>query len=116
MADSIRRFDSIDSSGFPLGFKVTQGTARPGAIGDTASRDVFRVELRAMGGHQKEAVVTEGGTGSVFRAVSDEGPGLNGTDLAPKPLSFFSAALPADIMSRFVQIARAQGVAAEYLS
>lgn len=69
-----------------------------------------------MGGHQKEAVVTEGSDGSSFRAVSDEGPGLNGTDLAPNPLSFFAAALPADLMSRFMQIARAQGVALDELS
>ena len=116
MADSIQRSDSIDSSGFPLGFKVAQGRGRPGVIGDSASKDVLRVELRAMGGHQKEAVVTEGGDGAVFRGVSDEGPALNGTDLAPNPLSFFAAALPADIMSRFMQIARAQGVAVTELS
>jgi uncharacterized OsmC-like protein len=116
MADSIQRSDSIASSGFPLGFKVAQGKGRPGVVGDSASRDTFCVELRAMGGHQKEAVVTEGSEGPAFRAVSDEGPGLNGTDLAPNPLSFFAAALPADIMSRFVQIARAQGVPVEDLS
>ncbi|OGA19379.1 MAG: hypothetical protein A3H32_00530 [Betaproteobacteria bacterium RIFCSPLOWO2_02_FULL_63_19] len=116
MADSIQRSDSIDSSGFPLGFKVAHGGQRPGVIADSASRDIFRVELRAMGGHQKEAVVTEGSKGSSFRAVSDEGPGLNGTDLAPNPLSFFAAALPADIMNRFMQIARAQAVQVTELS
>ena len=110
MADSIQRTDAIDSSGFPLGFKVKQGSARPGVLGDAASKEVFRVELRAMGGHQKEAVVSEGANGSSYRAVSDEGPGLNGTDLAPNPLSFFSAALPADVLSRFMQLARAQGI------
>jgi uncharacterized OsmC-like protein len=116
MTDTIQRSDSIESSGFPLGFKVSQGASRPGVIGDAASKDLFRVELRAMGGHQKEAVVTEGERGSAYRAVSDEGPGLNGTDLAPNPLSFFSAALPADFLSRFAQLARAQGIAIEKAS
>lgn len=86
MTDAIQRSDSIESSGFPLGFKVSQGASRPGVIGDAASKDLFRVELRAMGGHQKEAVVTEGERGSAYRAVSDEGPGLRGTDLAPNIL------------------------------
>ena len=113
MGDSIQRSDSIDGSGFPLGFKVSQAEVRAGVIGLCASRDAYRVELRAMGGHQKEAVVSEGGRGSQYRAVSDEGPGLNGTDLAPNPLSFFSAALPADILSRFMQLARKQGIAVE---
>ncbi|MFM9971667.1 MAG: hypothetical protein ACKVQK_25075 [Burkholderiales bacterium] len=113
MGDSIQRGDSIESSGFPLGFKVAQGTARPGVIGAAACKDVFRTELRAMGGHQKEAVVSEGAQGSSFRAVSDEGPGLNGTDFAPNPLSFYSAALPADVLSRFMQLARAGGILIE---
>ena len=116
MGDSIQRSDSIEGSGFPLGFKVAQGSAKPGVVGPAASKDLYRVELRAMGGHQKEAVVTEGEHGSVFRAVSDEGPGLNGTDLAPNPLSFFTAALPADILGRFMQLARAQGIAIDAAS
>ena len=81
MAESIQRTDSIESSGFPLGFTVRKGPARPGVIGAAASRDMFRVELRALGGHQKEAVVTEGEAGSMFRNVCDEGALLKGTDL-----------------------------------
>lgn len=111
VGDSIERSDSIDGSGFPLGFKVRDGVARPGVIGLSASSDTYRVELRAMGGHQKEAVVSEGDSGAAYRAVSDEGPGLNGTDLAPNPLSFFTAALPADILSRFLQLAKVRGLA-----
>lgn len=69
------------------------------------------VQARAMGGHQKEAVVTEGKAGSSWRMVSDEGPGLQGTDLAPLPLGFMSAGMQADLMNRISQRARVQSVA-----
>lgn len=108
--DTLQRSDSIDSSGFPLGFKVRQGSARPAVIGAAAGMETFRVELRAMGGHQKEAVLTEGASGSVYRAVSDEGVGLKGTDLAPFPLGFFNAAFQSEIQHRVMQAARLQGV------
>lgn len=105
MAESIHRTDSIESSGFPMGFKVRHGSARPGVLGLKPSRDLFRVELRALGGHQKEAVVTEGATGSAYRSVCDEGAALKGTDLAPFPLGFFSAGLQADFLNRFIALA-----------
>lgn len=110
MAESIQRTDSIESSGFPLGFTVRKGSTRPGVIGAAASRDMFKVELRALGGHQKEAVVTEGEAGSMFRNVCDEGALLKGTDLAPFPLGFFSAGLQADIENRFMTLAAARGL------
>ena len=110
MADSIQRTDSIEGSGFPLGFKVAQGRGRPTVIGASTARDVFRVELRAMGGHQKECVVTEGESGSAYRLVCDEGAGLKGSDLAPFPLGFYSAGLQADLANRFMAQAAAQGV------
>jgi uncharacterized OsmC-like protein len=110
MADTIQRADSIESSGFPLAFKVRQGGKRSLAIGAGPARDVFKVELRAMGGHQKECVVTEGEGGTAFRMVSDEGANLKGTDLAPFPLGFFSAGLQADIENRFMTLATARGV------
>jgi len=116
MADTITRADSIESSGFPLGFKVRQGRGRSGVIGASAARDSFRVELRAMGGHQKECVVTEGATGSAFRLVSDEGAGLKGTDLAPFPLGVFSAGLQADIQNRIMALARAHGIGIDALA
>lgn len=115
MADSIRRTDSIESSGFPLGFKVRQGTARSPVMGTRAAQDVFRVELRALGGHQKECVVTEGAGGSAFRLASDEGAGLKGTDLAPFPLGFMSAGLQADLANRFMTLAAARGIVIDSL-
>ena len=110
MAESIQRSDSIESSGLPLGFKVRQGKRRTGVVALAPGRDVFRVELRALGGHQKELVVTEGADGSAFRVVSDEGAGLKGTDLAPFPLGFFSAGLQADVENRFMAVAQANGL------
>jgi hypothetical protein len=51
--------ETIASSGFPLGFKVRNGSQRPGVVLGAASRDVFKVEARHLSGsHQKEAVVT----------------------------------------------------------
>lgn len=108
--DAIQLSDTIAGSGYPLGFKFRQGPARSGVITGQASRDVFKVEARAMGGHQKEAVVTEGDTGSAWRLVSDEGAGLNGTDLAPFPLGFFNAGVQADVLNRIRLLADAQGV------
>lgn len=116
MSGTIQRADSIDSSGFPLGFKVRQGKARSGVVGSAASQDLFRVELRAMGGHQKEAVVSEGATGSAFRAVSDEGLALKGTDLAPIPLGYMNAGMQADLQNRIMQLASARGVRIDALA
>lgn len=110
MSGTIQRTDSIDSSGYPLAFKVSQGTQRPAVVRGVPGQDRFRVELRAMGGHQKEAVVTEGEGGSAFRSVSDEGPALNGSDLAPFPLGFMNAGLQADLQGRIMQLADARGI------
>jgi uncharacterized OsmC-like protein len=105
--------ETIESSGFPLCFKVRQGKARSaliaGAAGTTA-RDVFLAEARQIGGHQKECVVHEGAGASVFRAVSDEGAQLKGTDLAPFPLGFYNAGLNADLVNRILGLARARAV------
>ena len=116
MADTLQRTDSIEGSGFPLAFKVRQGTKRSGVIGASAAHDVFRVELRAMGGHQKECVVTEGASGSGYRLVCDEGASLKGTDLAPFPLGFMSAGFQADLENRFMAAAIAAGVRIDALA
>jgi len=110
MALSAPATDTIDSSGFPLCFKTQHGSGHSPVLGLEDARDTFVVQARAMGGHQKEAVVTEGKAGSSWRMVSDEGPGLQGTDLAPFPLGFMSAGMQADLMNRIRQRARAQSV------
>ncbi len=110
MADSIHRTDSIDGHGHPLCFKTHAGQQRPGVLQTQDAQDVFITQARAMGGHQKEAVVTEGQLGSSWRMVSDEGPALKGTDLAPFPLGYMSAGLQADLLQRIGQLALAQGL------
>lgn len=107
--------DTIEASGFPLCFKVSQGKAKPAVVGLADSRDRFTVQARAMGGHQKEAVVIEGAAGSTWRMVSDEGAGLKGSDLAPFPLGFMAAGLQTDLISRLSQLAATEHVRLEHL-
>jgi uncharacterized OsmC-like protein len=110
MAESIHRTDSIDGHGYPICFKANPGQLRPGVLSLGDAQDLFITQARAMGGHQKEAVVTEGQQGSSWRMVSDEGPALKGTDLAPFPLGYMSAGLQADLLHRITQLARSEGV------
>ena len=111
MAGSIQSTETIDGAGFPLAFKVRQGTRRPLSLGIDSGFDAYKVEARALGGHQKEAVVTEGQAGSAWRMVSDEGANLKGTDLAPFPLGFMAAGLQADLENRIARHALARGIA-----
>ena len=85
--------DSIEGSGYPLAFKVRNGITPRVVSGETPARDVFKVEARTMGGHQKEVLVSEGEGGTVWRLTSDEGAILKGSDLAPFPLAFYSPPL-----------------------
>ena len=63
------RVDSIDGSGFPLGFRAATGERRPSVLGTGGGREIYVVEARKLGGHQKEAVVREGEGGSAWRAM-----------------------------------------------
>lgn len=107
--------DSIESSGYPLAFKLRQGTARAGVVSGAVGRDVFKVEARQLVGHQKEAVVTEGSKGSSWRIVSDEAGHLKGTDLAPFPLGYFNAGLQTDLVNRILWLAKVQSIRLESL-
>lgn len=101
---------SIQSSGHPLSFKV-EGDPFSIPAGSDERRVAVRTAVRALEGMQKEAVVSLGPAGGVWRMVSDEGPYLNGTDLAPFPLAFFTAGMQFSLISRLAQLARARGVA-----
>jgi hypothetical protein len=63
---------------------------------------------------QKEALVATAG-GRVWRMACDEGPYLNGTDLAPFPLAFFTVGLVNSYLAEIVASARARGVAVRRL-
>lgn len=102
--------DSTDSYAGPLAFKVLQGQGRSPVLADRQGRDVFKVEARQLVGHQREAVVTEGASGSAWRVISDEGVHLKGTDLAPFPFGFFNAGLQGDLFHRIRSGAAASGI------
>ncbi|MGI9525101.1 MAG: OsmC family protein [Hyphomicrobiaceae bacterium] len=104
------QIDSIEGSGFPLGFQVSNSQRRPGVLGTQSSRDTFTVEARMLKGHQREGVVKEGTSGSSWRLTCDEGKHLKGTDLAPFPLGFFNAGLHSDLMGRMTALAEARSI------
>ncbi len=108
---------SIEGSGLPLVFK-TVGASAPEASetrppGNTVT---IRTEVRSLEGMQKEAVVTCEPEGTSWRLVSDEGPYLNGKDMAPFPLAFFTAGMQFSFLSEFLQGARAQDIALDEAS
>lgn len=101
---------NIESSGLPLVFKVPAEIINTSPI--TNSQTGLRVYVRALEGMQKEAVV---GMATPFgqrtwRMVCDEGPYLNGTDLAPFPLAFFTAGSQFALLSEVLQHTRSKNV------
>ncbi len=105
----IETLDSIEGSGLPLGFCFDRHGHRPGIFDAQAGQATLRVDARAMGAHQKEALVHESGNGPAWRLVSDEGPYLKGSDMAPFPLGFFNAGLQADLLGQISRLANRQG-------
>jgi uncharacterized OsmC-like protein len=101
-ADTLLRFSD------PLGFRVRSGSRRSPVVVGTGS-DLFKVEARTLAGQQKEAILTEGATGSVWRLASDEGPAMKGDDIAPFPLGFLIAGVAADLYNRIRAAAARRG-------
>ena len=91
--------DSIEGSGYPIGFPLDDTKADPLFLGG-AGEAVVTTEARMMAGHQKEAIVHEGQGGPRWRLTSDEGLHLGGADVAPFPLGFFNAGLHGEVMAR----------------
>ena len=100
----IQVLDTIEGSGHPLGFCFRREGQRPGPLAGAQGQVTLRVDARAMGAHQKEALVFEGPSGPAWRLVSDEGPYLNGSDMAPFPLGFFNAGLQSDLLGRIASL------------
>ena len=71
----------------------------------------IRTLATALTGMQKEALVGNSQAGTVWRMVCDEGPYLNGTDLAPFPLAFFTTGLVLSYMSEIEALAKQRGIA-----
>jgi len=72
-------------------------------IGAGDGLPVLRVVARSLEGMQKEAIVSRSGAGTAWRMLCDEGPYLNGTDLAPPPLAYFSAGLASDAAAQMLR-------------
>lgn len=101
---------SIETSAHPLLYKVSENCVFPELLAAPDGQLSTRVSARALTGMQKEACVQYGPGGTVWHMVCDEGPYLNGTDLAPFPLAFFTAGLAASYMSELLSLASAQNL------
>ncbi len=105
---------SIQSLGTPLAFRVRVPEFAT-ATEDTAELRI-RSEVRSLEGMQKEALVRDGPSGTVWRMVSDEGPYLEGTDLAPFPLAFYTAGIVFSFMTETLRHAAQLDVEVESLA
>ena len=98
----------ISSSPYPLVFPLAPGRAQPAVLPQHGVE--IRTLARALTGMQKEALVTSSLGGLTWRMVCDEGPYLNGTDLAPFPLAFFTTGLISSYFAEILRLARIRGV------
>jgi hypothetical protein len=100
----------ITSLGYPLVYKAHTGEAAAAGVAAEEESIMIRAEVRALTGMQKEALVHHGSSGTVWRMVSDEGPYLNGTDLAPFPLAFYTTGMAFSFTDELLKHAAAAGV------
>lgn len=101
---------TIESIGHSLVFKVDQRSAALELPPLKSGEIAVRLKARALEGMQKEAIVHHGPSNTVWRMVCDEGPYLNGTDLAPFPLGFYAAGMAFSFLSEIVHHAETYGV------
>ena len=98
--------DCIENNTHPLVFKLNKSTDIDQADPGEGKRLQYTTATRALAGMQKEALVRDERSDSCWRLVCDEGPWLNGTDLAPFPLGYFTAGLVASYLSEFLSHAK----------
>lgn len=84
---------SIQSLDAPLALRIANTNGLPEPADSATDLSIIRTFARALEGMQKEAIVLRGGDRPAWRLICDEGHYLNGTDLAPPPLAFFSAGM-----------------------
>ncbi len=94
----------------PFVFEIDQTSAFPLTSPSLSGRLGLVAATRALQGMQKEAIIRYGHNGPLWRIICDEGPWLNGTDMAPFPLGFFNAGLVASYLSEYREHARQRGV------
>lgn len=84
----------------PIGFLVSADQSLAGFGPPPPGHRRLLADCRMLGGHQKEALVSDSGRGPcTWRFLSDEGKHLKGADEAPFPLGFFNAGLTTDLLS-----------------
>ncbi len=106
----------IESLGYPLVYKAAANAPSPPGLDEEEGYVAIRSEMRALTGMQKEALITHGPSGTIWRMVSDEGPYLNGTDLAPFPLAFYTTGMVLSFTDELLKQAEAAGVEIEHLA
>ncbi len=97
---------SIETSSHPLIFKVDAHETLPVSNNEDENRIAIRTMTRSLDGMQKEAIVNDSFSNSAWRMVCDEGPWLNGTDLASFPLGYFSTGMIASLASEIMALAK----------
>ncbi|HEX2256860.1 MAG TPA: OsmC family protein [Afifellaceae bacterium] len=102
---------SIETSGFPLGFRAAGDALYKWPKAEAEGIVPIRCLAGALQAMQKEALVHNGASGETWYLTCDEGPYLNGTDLAPFPLAFFTAGLAASYLADIAGLASAHGTA-----
>lgn len=101
---------SIQSSPHPMIFKVQKDLFLPEIPHGDSDKIAMRTVTRALEGMQKEAVVNDMFTNTAWRMVCDEGPWLNGSDLASFPLGYFSGGMIATLASEILALARQRDI------
>lgn len=105
----------LEESAEPVAFRIDAhslpGPAGSEAEGGETDGVAFRVDIRSLAGMQKEAIVSQvAPAGPAWRLACDEGPYLNGSDLAPFPLGFFAAGLQFSFLTELVRHAHRDGI------
>lgn len=75
-----------------------------------------RVRVRSLTAMQKEALVTSSLTGDTWRLASDEGPYLDGADVAPPPLAFLATGMVSSYLHELAAVADDREVALDDVS
>ncbi|GEQ98879.1 hypothetical protein JCM17844_25160 [Iodidimonas gelatinilytica] len=101
---------SIEASNLPLAFPAIGIDDRFSGITPGKGQIAVRCLSRAMDGMQKQALVWDSLSKTVWSLACDEGPYLNGTDLAPFPLAHFNTGLAFSLYCEIEALAAARGV------
>jgi len=98
----------LEALGGPL-FHAVEGDS---AIDAPTPRlvEAVRTRVRSLEGMQKEALVTNHRTGRTWRLASDEGPYLDGADVAPAPLAFMTTGMVGAFATRLGSLATTRGI------